>query len=240
MILTAHQPVYLPWLGLFHKIALAETFCLFEEVQYLKRDWNNRNKIKTANGVIWLTVPVHTKGHRQKTIKEIEINNTLRWKEKHWKSIRLAYCKSQYWKEYADFFEDMYKRDWIYLARLAEYQICNILKFLGISVMFTRDSQHNFTGKSSTLVLSMCKDLGASTYIFGAMGNDYAQQNSFDKAGIKLHFQDYHHPVYPQLYGDFVSHLSIIDLLFNVGGSALEVVMSGNVSKKEIEMRPLT
>ncbi|MBO0584707.1 hypothetical protein EXQ36_10090 [Clostridium botulinum] len=82
MILTAHQPVYLPWLGLFHKIALSDVYCFFDDVQYLRRDWNNRNKIKTSNGDIWLTVPVLSKGHMEKSIKDIEINNTIDWRKK--------------------------------------------------------------------------------------------------------------------------------------------------------------
>ena len=123
MILTAHQPVYLPWLGFFHKIALSEAFCYFDDVQYLKKDWNNRNKIKTLEGENWLTVPVLTKGSREKKICEIEINNSLGWRKKHWKSICFSYKKSPFFKDYSDFFEDLYKKEWGYLTELNEYML---------------------------------------------------------------------------------------------------------------------
>ena len=108
MILTAHQPVYLPWLGLFHKIAMADLFISFDQVQYLKKDWNNRNKIKSYKGPIWLTVPVLSKGHYQKCICDIEINNSLPWARKHWRTINTSYAKAPYFRKYADFFEDLY------------------------------------------------------------------------------------------------------------------------------------
>src|SRR3989304_3106274 len=116
MILTAHQPVYLPWLGLFHKIALADKFILFDDVQYVPRDWMSRNQIKTSNGPVMLTVPVLTSGHREKVIAEMEINNSIPWKRKHWKALLLAYQSAPYFKKYANFFEDLYAKEWRFLA----------------------------------------------------------------------------------------------------------------------------
>lgn len=234
MILTAHQPVYLPWLGLFHKIALADAFCYFDDVQYLKRDWNNRNKIKTPSGELFLTVPVFTKGHRQKPIREIEINNSIDWRKKHWKSIYLNYKKAPYFNKYSDFFEDVYKKDWHYLTDLTEYMMRWFLETLGIKVKYYKASDFNFQGHKSDLVLDMCKKLGADLYIFGALGKNYAEKEKFSKEGIKIYFQDYKHPIYPQLHGNFISHLSIIDLLFNCGEKSLEILMKGNISKEEL------
>ena len=105
MILTAHQPVYLPWLGLFHKIALADEFVIFDQVQYLPKDWMNRNKIKTQIGSIWLTVPVLRKGHRELKTSEIQINNSVDWRKKHLRSISINYQKTQYFEKYIPFFE---------------------------------------------------------------------------------------------------------------------------------------
>ena len=118
MILTAHQPVYLPWLGLFHKIALADTFVFFDQVQYLPKDWMNRNKIKTTSGEIFLTVPVFTKGHREKKTSEIEINNNENWQNKHLKTIKLNYSKTPYYEEYIPFFEEVYSKKWVKLSQL--------------------------------------------------------------------------------------------------------------------------
>ena len=236
MILTAHQPVYLPWLGFFHKIALSEAFCYFDDVQYLKKDWNNRNKIKTLEGENWLTVPVLTKGSREKKICEIEINNSLGWRKKHWKSICFSYKKSPFFKDYSDFFEDLYKKEWGYLTELNEYMLKFFLKELGLDVKYYKASELNFKGCKSELVLDMCKKLGADTYIFGALGRDYADVNRFENSGVDVYFQDYQHPCYPQLYGGFVSHLSVIDLLFNVGGRrASEIIMEGNITKVELK-----
>jgi len=234
VILTAHQPVYLPWLGLFHKIALADMFMSFNQVQYQPKDWNNRNRIKTQQGPIWLSVPVLRKGYLDKTISDIEINNGEPWARKHWKSIELSYSKSPFFKQYADFFQQIYARKWERLVDLNEAMLVGFLEILGIDVPVRSAAEWKFEGEKSDLVLDMCRQVGASEYIFGAMGRDYADTGAFDTAGIKIHFQDYAHPVYPQLHGDFVSHLSVVDLLFNCGNESRDILMSGNISRNGI------
>jgi hypothetical protein len=227
VILTAHQPVYLPWIGLFHKIAMADTFVFFDEVQYQPKDWNNRNKIKAGAEAVWLTVPVLRTGHREKTFREIEINNDVPWQRKHWRTLSLHYRRAPHFDTYAPFFEDVYARSWQYLADLNEHMLRWFLDVLGIRMEFLRASDLHFKGTKSDLVLDMCMRLGADVYIFGALGRDYAEVERFEAASIKAIFQDYHHPVYPQQYGEFISHLSIVDLLFNCGSRSLEVVMGG-------------
>ena len=231
MILTAHQPVYLPWLGLFHKIAMAETFVSFNQVQYLPKDWNNRNRIKSTQGAHWLTVPVLKAGHREKALTGIEINNNTRWAVKHWRSINLSYKKAPYFNKYSDFFEDTYlHRDWKFLADLNDYMLIWFLDTLGIKVRFIDAREVGMVGQKNELVLDMCKKLNADVYIFGALGRDYADVESFQRNGIKAFFQDYKHPEYPQLNGDFISHLSIVDLLFNCGPRSLEILLDGQES----------
>ena len=232
MILTAHQPVYLPWLGLFHKIALAETFVYFDQVQYLPKDWMNRNKIRTKDGSIWLTVPVLRKGYRDLKTSEIEINNSTNWQKKHLRSISLNYKKSPYFENYIPFFEDVYSRKWEFLGDLNEYMLKWFLDELGIKVNFLNAKNFKFEGEKSSLILNMCKKLDASTYIFGTLGKDYANVHEFEKNNVKLIFQDYNHPKYSQLYSEFVSHLSVIDLLFNHGPKSLEIILSNNISQK--------
>jgi hypothetical protein len=234
MILTAHQPVYLPWLGLFHKIAISDTFCYFNNVQYQVKDWNNRNKIKTFNGEIWLTVPVLTKGYRDKKIREIEINNETNWRRKHWLSIYLNYKKTPFFSKYAPFLEETYKKEWRYLTDLNEYMLKWFMETLGIKVNYLKASELRLEGHKSGLVLDMCKKLKANTYVFGTLGKDYADEKDFTKSGVNVYFQDYHHPVYRQPFGQFSPYMSIIDLLFNEGDKSLEVLMSGNVSKNEL------
>ena len=234
MILTAHQPVYLPWLGLFHKIALAETFVYFDQVQYLPKDWMNRNKIRTKSGSIWLTVPVLRKGYRDLKTSEIEINNSIDWQKKHLRSISLNYKKSPYFENYIPFFEDVYSRKWKFLGELNEYMLKWFLDELGIKVNFLNANDFKFQGEKSSLILNMCKELNASTYIFGTLGKDYADVQEFEKNKIGLIFQNCNHPKYSQLYREFISHMSVIDLLFNHGPKSLEIILSNNISQKSI------
>lgn len=234
MILTAHQSVYLPWLGLFHKIALADAFCYFDDVQYQKKDWNNRNRIKGPNGPFWLTVPVEARDHFLLKLKDVEILDSDVWRRKHWKSLFTSYRQAPYFKRYADFFEDTYQKPWRLLSDLNEHLLLFFLKELKIDVTYYKMSQLHLEGRKSELVLDMCSRLNASIYIFGEQGRNYADVQAFRSKGIHPYFQDYHHPVYPQQHRDFVSHLSIVDLLFNCGSASLGVLMSGNATREEI------
>tara|TARA_B100000029_G_C17544596_1_gene947992 strand:+ start:1036 stop:1752 length:717 start_codon:yes stop_codon:yes gene_type:complete len=234
LILTAHQPVYFPWLGLFHKIALSDKFVFFDEVQYLPRDWMNRNKIKTPNGEMWLTVPVFTKGHREKKTSEIEINNQSDWKNKHLKSIKNNYNKSQFFADYIPFFEELYSKNWSKLTELTEYMLKWFLQELNIKTEFVKASDFQFDGTKSDLVLDMCKTLKAHTYIFGIRGKDYAKLNDFKNEKISVIFQNYNHPTYKQNFGTFIPNLSIIDLLFNCGPQSKKILMSQNMTKDQL------
>jgi len=234
MILTAHQPAYLPWLGLFHKIALADHFIYFDQVQYVPKDWISRNYIKGANGPILLTVPVLTKGYLEKTIAQIEINNNEAWAKKHWKTILLNYKKAPHFKEYADFFEEVYNREWKYLADLNYHMLCWLTSTLGIKTKIEKMGKYDFQGKKSALVLDMCVKLKAKIYIFGSLGKDYVDMEAFKKEGVMPYFQSYAHPKYAQLHGDFIPNMSAIDLLFNIGIESLKTLMSGNISKDDL------
>jgi hypothetical protein len=235
MILTAHQPVYLPWLGLFHKISLSDKFVYFNEVQYLPKDWMNRNKIKTNTGEIWLTVPVLRKGYRDTKTSELKINNSVNWQKKHFQTIKNNYGKAEYYSDYSDFFEEIYSKTWTFLEQLNEYMLKWFLNELKIKVDFIRASDNDFVGEKSELVLDMAKKLNAKTYIFGTLGKDYANTNDFQKFGINPIFQDYNHPKYKQLHGDFIPNLSIIDLLLNHGPKTYKILSHNNIVKKELE-----
>jgi len=230
MILTAHQPVYMPWLGLFHKIALSEEFCVFDIAQYQTKDFNNRNKIKTNSGVIWLSVPVESKNHLNKCVGNIKVINNG-WNKKHFKSIDLAYRKAPFYSDYIDQLELLLLgKEYEFLADLNFATLRFGLDALGLSLPIWVASNFEFEGKKSDLVLDMCVKLGAKDYVFGALGQDYADQESFLEKDVTPHFQSYTHPIYPQLYGEFEPYMSIIDLLFNVGPDSLSTLMSGNVS----------
>lgn len=237
MILSAHQPVYLPWLGLFHKIALADIFCFFEDVQYQPKDWNNRNKIKFCGGKTdWLSVPVLRKGFREYSYMDIRINNDYPWRHKHWLSLETNYGKAAYFKQYRDELKMVYDRQWEYLVDLNYEMLLLFLKWLRIPTKIVRMREYKFKGQKCDLVLDMCQQLGANIYIFGALGKDYADIQAFHKNRIVPYFQDYKHPVYPQMHGEFVPYLSIVDLLFNYGESSRDILMSGNITRRELEL----
>lgn len=235
MILTAHQPAYLPWLGLIHKIAISDVYVYLDSVQFEKNSFTNRNKIKTAAGPIWLTVPVLLKDHTKKTIKELEIDNSKDWCASHWKSIYFNYKKAPYFNKYADFFEDTYKKDWSSLAELGDYMLRWFLKELGVNVRYYKASELNVNEHKSELILEMCKKLDSNLYIFGALGKDYAKEEDFNKEGVNIYFQDYKHPEYPQLWGkDFLPYMGVLDLLFNCGDKSLKIIMDKNITKEEL------
>ncbi len=233
MILSSHQPAYLPWLGYFEKILHSDQFLYLDTVQFEKDSFINRNKIKAHSGEQWLTVPVRSQGHLEKNICDLEIDNTKNWSVKHWKSIQLKYIKAPFYKTYAPFFEDTYNRQWELLTELNFYMLEWFLKILKITTPIVKAKAHTFKGEKSDLVLDMCLQLKAAVFIFGAMGKDYADINKFKAAGVLPVFQDYKHPKYNQLYGDFLPYMSIIDLLFNEGPDSLAILNSSGLNKKE-------
>jgi len=228
MILTGHQPVYLPWLGLFHKIFMAEEFCLFDIAQYQKRDYNNRNQIKTQDGIQWLSVPVESKNHFEKKICDIKIVNNG-WDRKHCKSIYFAYKKSKYLDLYFGSLEGIIIKKHKFLTDLNLELLKFFLNCLELETSIKKASDYNFEGSKSELVLDMCLKLGAKKYIFGSQGRNYANEKSFHENNIEVAFQEYKHPKYNQLYGEFVSNLSIIDLLFNEGPQSKNIFIKNNL-----------
>jgi hypothetical protein len=234
-IITAHQPAYLPWLGFFHKVAIADAFVILDNVQFEKNSFTNRNKIKTPNGDIWLTVPVLLSGHTQKNISNIEIDNNHDWRRKHWKSIYLNYKKTPYFCKYSTFFENLYKRKWEKISELTENTMNFFFEEMGIKTKVFKQSELEIYSKKHELLLSLCKQFNARLFIFGKHGKDYADIDIFRKNNIEVYFQEYTHPDYPQLYGTFIPYMSIVDLLFNCGPSSYEILMKGNIAKKQIE-----
>ena len=229
MILTAHQPVYMPWLGLFHKIYLSEQFCLFDIVQYQIKDYNNRNRIKVVNGEpLWLTVPVESKNHFDKKICDIRIIDDG-WRKKHCKSIQVNYCKTPNYNLYSEQIFEILNKKHEFLTDLNFELLLYFLDVLGIKRDVVKASDFDFFGKKSELVLDMCLKLGANEYVFGKQGLDYADFKAFENNDINLVFQDYKHPVYKQTKNNFLPYMSIIDLLFNEGTSSLEILLGENI-----------
>lgn len=224
MILSAHQPAYLPWLGYFEKMAKSDAFCLLDTAQFSKGDFINRNRIKTRTGVIWLTVPVHSVGtHR---ICDVRISGGS-WRNKHVNSIRHAYRNTPFYQNYAPELCRVLTARHSYLSELTNTLVRLISGWLGLEKRLIVASDYDFAGKKSEYILEICRRLGASSFLFGTQGRTYCDLQVFAAAGIEVRFQDYAHPVYRQRYGAFVPRLSIIDLLFNEGPRSLEILKQG-------------
>lgn len=217
MIVSVHQPQYLPWIGYFHKIVHSDIFIFLDDVQYKKREFQNRNKIRTKDGFMWLTVPVITKGRFYQKINEVEIDTSSSWRKEHLKSIKFNYQKSKFYDIYISFFEQLYEKDWKYLIDINLEIINFILSTLSIDTKIEFSSKLNLSSTSTQRIIDICKYYNADTYLSGIGGKNYLDEDLFKKNGIKLVYQNFVHPEYPQVYPGFVPYMSIIDLLFNCG-----------------------
>lgn len=212
------QSNYIPWKGYFDLIAAVDEFILFDDVQYTRRDWRNRNKIKTAQGIQWLTIPVKSKGKYLQSIRDTELNGT-QWASDHWKALFQNYHKAPCFKEVSKWVKDLYFNDIpTNLSQLNFRFINEICNNLGIKTKITWSWDYPLTvGKSERLV-DLCLAAGGAEYISGPSAKSYIDESAFLKCGVKLTWFDYlGYPEYPQLCGDFVHGLTILDLLFNCG-----------------------
>ena len=226
MIVTIHQPEHLPWLGFFDKLRQADVLVMLDHVQYRKNYYQNRNKIRSDRGSTWLTVPVLTKGESAQPINEVQIDNrsSPRWRERCWTSIQQHYRKAKYWKDHEEFFQGLYKTDWARLVDMNDTIIRYMLASLSIEVKVINSSQMSVDGQRTALLLNTCRELGADVYLSGVSGKDYLDLDMFVDVGIDVRFQEFHHPIYKQVYDPFIPCMSAIDLLFNYGPDTLDVI----------------
>lgn len=211
------QSNYIPWKGYFDLIAAVDKFILYDDMQYTRRDWRNRNKIKTPQGIQWITVPVKSKGKFHQSIKDTELDGTA-WREMHWKTLILNYKNAPCFKEISSLLEVLYERDYKTISHLNLAFIEVICKYLGISTKIEKSCDYSLAEGNTHRLVDLCKQSGASEYISGPAAKDYISPSAFSEAGIDLSWFNYEgYPEYPQLWGDFVHGVSILDLLFNCG-----------------------
>lgn len=215
MIVSIHQPQFFPWLGYFEKIASSDVFVLLDDVQFKKNEWQNRNRIKTAGGPQWLTVPVQY--HFPEKIMEVKINNQVDWKKKHLHALEYNYSKAEYFNSVNPVISAIYDNNWDGISDLNTITIQKSMEILKINTPLIKSSELNMPGSSTERLVNICKHFKASSYIAGQGGKDYLDESLFIKENIKVVYQDFKHPVYKQCFGDFLSHMSIIDLLCNCG-----------------------
>ena len=217
MIVSIHQPAYLPWLGYFDKIIQSDIFVYLDTVQFQKNSFQNRNKIRTASSWMWLTVPVITKNVLFTTpLNKITIDNKNNWVKKHLKSIDMNYRKAKFFDQFYSLFERYYTNQWNYLSDLCFEMLIDIVNILKISTKIVKSSElAPMASSKNELILDICTQLNATTYLSGELGSNYIQEDSFHKKNVKVIFQHYNHPVYRQVYSGFEPYMGIVDLLMN-------------------------
>ncbi|MBW2006117.1 MAG: WbqC family protein [Deltaproteobacteria bacterium] len=226
MIVAVHQPQYLPWLGYFDKIDQADIFVLLDTVQFKKNEWQNRNKIKTAQGWQWLTVPVMYK--YPQLINEVYINSKVNWQHKQRQAILSNYKKAHYYNQLKEFFEDIFSSSWQFISELNIEVVKSLVKILGIDTpLYVASELGEFPQDPDERLITITKHFGSDTYLAGMGGREYMDLDKYNKSGVKVIFQNFTHPVYDQLFGDFEPFMSVIDLIFNHGDKSLMIIRGG-------------
>jgi hypothetical protein len=215
------QSNYIPWKGYFDMIAAADRFILYDDMQFTRRDWRNRNKIKTPHGPVWLTVPVLSKGKYSQAIKDTRINGGS-WAAKHWKSIEVNYARAPYFKIIEELYRPVFEGEIPeFLSELNTLLIKKTCDFLHIDTIIESSSDYELADEQSARLLGLCQQVNADVYISGPLARDYLNTGLFASAGVEVEWFDYSgYPVYDQLWGEFEHGVSIVDLIANTGSNA--------------------
>ncbi len=223
MIVAIHQPEHLPWLGFFHKMALCDLYVVLDSVQFTKNNYQNRNRLIGQDGLVfWSTVPIRMVGHTEKRIADMELDNAQPWQRKTWGRIVEAYRRHPYFNALAPELELIFMGGH---KRLVDFNLDLIEYFrhqLGIGVPMVRSSSMVVDGKRSELLLSICKSLGADTYLSGPSGRNYLEIDFFVASGVAIDYHVFEHPIYSA--PNFQPYLSTLDLLFNHGPKSREIL----------------
>lgn len=215
------QSNYVPWKGYFDLMHAVDEFVLYDDVQYTRRDWRNRNRIKTPDGLAWLTIPVASDWLRPRAIKDTEIIGSD-WAPRHWRGLQQNYARSPYLKNYAEDLEDLYlNRVWTHLSAVNEAFLAWCGGKLAIQTAVTRSGAYELVAGRSERLLSICQQCGADVYVSGPAAKSYLDEALFEQAGVQVEWFEYAPCAeYPQLWGQFVHGVSALDLIFNTGPEA--------------------
>mgnify|MGYP000055245639 FL=1 len=221
MIVSIHQPNYLPWMGLIHKIIESDVFVVLDDVQFVRgKNFVTRSQIKTSGGPKWISIPVHNKNDFL-PINQIKINNDIPWKDEHWNKIIQNYNKAKFFSDYDILLKNSIYQKWENISEMNTALIQQILKILKIETRIQFSSELNTRGVGLEKIVSIIKEVNGDEYLSGeGIGSlRYIQGNEkvFEENKIKLAFQKFVHPVYFQLHGEFIPKLSILDAIFNIG-----------------------
>jgi hypothetical protein len=218
-----HQPMYIPYPGFFHKLSLADALVIMDDVQYDKR-FTNRNRILVPQGPMWLTVPI-AKGDKFLPNGSVKINNSVDWREDHWRKISLSYRNAAFYDLYASRLEETFQREWELLFDLDLDLLKKSMEWLGLDLPVVRESELKVGGTATERLINTCKAVGADTYVSGSGGKNYIDPKQFENEGIRLVYQEYAAVPYRQRFTKtFVPDLSIVDMLFNLGPDASRLI----------------
>lgn len=212
--------MYFPYPGFFHKLSLVDVFVIMDDVQYDKR-YTNRNRVLDPHGVQWLSVPIN-KDQKFQLNMQIGINNSLPWRESHWKKICASYANASYFQRYRDYLENLYKKEWNLLFELDLEIVRQTLEWLDIKIPIVKESELGIQGTGTMRLINASKAVGADTYVSGRGGKNYMDEKLFEANNMRLEYQDYAPTPYPQRFSKtFIPDLSILDMLSNIGPESI-------------------
>lgn len=215
------QSNYIPWKGYFDLIGAVDEFILYDDMQFTRRDWRNRNRIKTAAGLQWLTIPVQVKGRYHQTIRETLVSDPD-WPAQHWRTLELTYARAPHFDQVAEWLHPLYRAAvQPGLSDINRHFLQAICQRLGIPTVLSDSSRYRLDGEKSERLAAICEQAGATTYVSGPAARDYLDEGVFAARGIVVRWFDYSgYPEYPQMWGAFEHGVSVLDLLFNTGTAA--------------------
>ncbi len=220
------QSNYIPWRGYFDLINSVDELILYDDMQYNRRAWRNRNLIKSSRGTIWLTIPVQVKGKYSQKIKDTLVVDDS-WARDHWKSILHNYSKAKYFSDYRELFEELYSLPDTFLSQINYHFIVAICRVLGIKTTISSSMDYHLAGDKTEMLVNLCKQAGATNYLTGPAAKAFINEDLFQQESISVEYMDYSgYREYTQLYPPFESHVSIIDLIFNEGPHATNYMTS--------------
>jgi len=222
------QPTYLPWTGYFALMSSVDVFIFLDDVEFSRQSWQQRNRIKTQNGSLWLSVPVRLAGRSHQLIRDVEIDDSQHWRRRHGDTISMSYAKAAHMAWLRPWLQEVYQAQESSLCELNIRMIRDMAGFLGLKTEFKRAAAIDKSGDRVGRLVACCKTVGADEYLSPVGSFEYLDAgNTFDSEGIRLRYLHYEHPTYRQLHGAFVSHLATIDLLLNEGPDSSAVIASG-------------
>lgn len=233
MIVAAHQPHYLPWLGYLDKMAKADLFVVMDDLKFVGRNFHNRQRLKLVSGPAWLTVPVSRSSATDRIVDQ-EIastcTNRAHWQHRHWRTLEVNYGHAPYFAMYKDELREVFTRPWMYLIDLDLHMLELARRWLDIRTPILRSSQLHLTGTRTDRLVDLCKRVGATAYLAGAGGStNYLDVEQVGRAGIRLIWQHFEHPEHEQRYPTtgFTPRLGFLDLMLNCGPAARDILFDG-------------